>query len=177
MKDVLSNRIKMGDRQAFELLFRKYFARLCIFSAKFLDDPEESRETVQDVFARLWEGRDDIDCEENLEAYLFRITQNTCINKLRHNKVKSKYAEIYKMVYIDNEISPHESFIANELNDRINVSVSNLPPRCKSVFEMSRFDGLKYNQIATILNISVKTVEAQMSKALKILRTELRNYL
>jgi RNA polymerase sigma-70 factor (ECF subfamily) len=165
------------DSQAFELLFRKYFRRLCIFSNKFLNDPEESKEIVQESFTRLWEGREEIDYEQNLEALMFRIIQNSCINKLRHDKVKSKYIEIYKMVYVDNAISSHEFFIANELNDRINLSISNLPPRCKSVFELSRFEGLKYNQIATLLNISVKTVEAQMSKALKILRSELRNYL
>ncbi len=178
MKDHLAARIKLGDEQAFELLFRKYYVRLCAFANKFLNEPEDSKEIVQDVFAKIWEGRNDIDPEDSLKSYVFKIAQNLSINKLRRNKVESKYTEILKLVYIENhEFSAHESFLAKELEENIAHSIGNLPVECRKVFELSRYEGLKYKEIADTLNISVKTVEAQMSKALKFLRIELSDYL
>ena len=178
MKDQLALRIKLGDEQAFELLFRKYYVRLCGFANKFLNDPEESPDVVQEVFTKLWEGRKNIDPEQSLNAYLFMITQNISINKLRRKQVESKYVEIYKLVYIDHhEISPYESLLALELDDNITSALGKIPPKCRRIFELSRMDGLKYSEIAAALQISVKTVEAQMSKALHILRIELRDYL
>lgn len=178
MRDQVASRIKIGDEQAFELLFRKYYIRLCCFANKFLNEPEEARDVVQQVFTKIWEGRQDIDPEVSLNAYLFKITQNICINKLRRNKVESKYAEIYKLVYIEHrEISPYESLMSDELEKNISNAVAKIPPRCKRVFELSRIEGLKYIEIAAVLNISIKTVETQMSKALQILRLELREYM
>jgi RNA polymerase sigma-70 factor (ECF subfamily) len=178
MGDQVASRIKFGDEQAFELLFRKYFVRLCSFANKFLNEPEEARDVVQQVFTKIWEGRQDIDPEDSLNAYLFRITQNICINNLRRRKVESKYAEIYKIVYVDHrEISPYESLLSHELEKNITLAVDKIPPRCKRIFELSRIEGLKYIEIAAVLNISIKTVETQMSKALQILRLELREYM
>ena len=178
MKDQLAMRIKLGDEQAFELLFRKYYVRLCAFANKFLNDPETAKEIVQDVFARIWEGRDEIDPDDSLKSYLFKIAQNLSINKLRRKKVESRYTEIYKLVYIENQaISAHESLLAKELEENIAHSIGKLPAECRKVFELSRIEGLKYKEIADTLQISVKTVEAQMSKALRSLRIELSDYL
>jgi len=178
MKDQLALRIKLGDEQAFELLFRKYYVRLCGFANKFLNDPEEAREIVQEVFMKIWEGREDIDPEDSLQSYLFKIAQNNSLNRLRKLKVESRYVEILKLVYIDNsDFSSYESIFTRELSDNIARAISTIPPKCKRVFELSRMEGLKYSEIARLLNISVKTVEAQMSKALNILRLELKDYL
>lgn len=178
MKDQLAARIKLGDEQAFELLFRIYFERLCGFTNKFLNDPEQSKEIVQEVFMKIWEGRKDIDPEDSLKSYLFKIAQNLSINKLRRQKVESRYTEIYKLVYIEHdEFSVHESLLARELEENISNSIGKLPPECRKIFELSRIEGLKYREIADTLNISVKTVEAQMSKALRLLRIELSDYL
>ena len=178
MKDPLAMRIKLGDEQAFELLFRKYYVRLCAFANKYLNDPEESREIVQYVFAKIWEGRDEIDPDDCLKAYLFKIAQNLSLNKLRRKKVESRYTEVLKLVYIEQkEFSAHESLIARELEERISHSIGKLPSECRRVFELSRVEGLKYREIADTLNISVKTVEAQMSKAIRSLRIELSDYL
>jgi RNA polymerase sigma-70 factor, ECF subfamily len=178
MTDKLALRIKLGDEHAFELLFRKYYVRLCSFANKFLNDPEESREIVQDVFAKLWEARDEIDPEDSLKSYVFKITQNLSINKLRRRKVESRYTEIYKLVYIEqHEFSTHESFAARELEEIIARSIGKLPSECRKVFELSRIEDYKYKEIADKLKISVKTVEAQMSKALRLLRIELSEYL
>lgn len=178
MKDQLAVRIKLGDEQAFELFFRKYYVRLCAFANKFLNDPEEAKEIVQDVFSKIWEGRDEIDPEDSLKSYVFKIAQNLSINKLRRKKVETAYTEIYKLVYIEHlEFSAHESLLAKELEENIAQAINKLPAECSKIFELSRVEGLKYREIADTLHISVKTVEAQMSKALKSLRLELSDYL
>lgn len=178
MKDLLAWRIKRGDTQAFELFFRKYYARLCSFSNKFVHDPEQSRDIVSDAFLKIWENRMDIDPENSLVSLLFKITQNLSINHLRSKTVESKYLEILKITYIENsDFSNYETTIKNELENKIKAAMGKIPARCKQVFELSRTEGLKYNQIAEQMNISVKTVEVQMSKALKILREELIDFL
>jgi RNA polymerase sigma-70 factor, ECF subfamily len=178
MKDQLAMRIKLGDEQAFEMLFRKFNVRLCAFANKFLNDPEEAQEIVQDVFVKIWEGRDEIDPEGSLKSYVFKIVQNLSLNKLRRKEVESRYLEIYKLVYIEQqEFSAHESLLARELEEHIAQSIGKLPSECRKVFVLSRINGLKYREIADTLNISAKTVEAQMSKALRSLRIELSDYL
>ena len=124
MTNQFSLRIKLGDEQAFELLFRKYHVRLCGFANKFLNDPKEAQEVVQDVFKRIWEVREDIDPEESMSAYLFKTTQNISIDKLHRKQVESKNLEIYKLVYDEHrEISPNESLLAQELNESITTAV------------------------------------------------------
>jgi hypothetical protein len=119
MVDTIALRIKLGDEQAFELLFRKFYVRLCAFSNKFLNDPQEAQEISQEVFIRIWEGRDDINPEDSLKSYIFMITQNLSINRLRKRKVESRYAEIYKLIYLENrEFSVFESLIASELEEK-----------------------------------------------------------
>jgi RNA polymerase sigma-70 factor (ECF subfamily) len=178
MRDQVASRIKIGDEQAFELLFRKYFVRLCSFANKFLNEPEEAKDVVQQVFIKLWECRIYIDPESSLNAYLYKITQNICINKLQQRKVQSKYAEIYKLIYLNqHEITPIDTLLSGELERNIVCALDKIPAKCKRVFELSRIEGLKYVEIANVLHISVKTVETQMSKAFRILRLELHEYI
>jgi RNA polymerase sigma-70 factor, ECF subfamily len=177
MRDLLAQRIVLGDQQAFELLFRKYYISLCGFANKFLNNHNEAQDIVQEVFANLWENRELIDSDNSLKAYIFKIAQNLSINKLRRKEVESKYTEVFKLVYVDHkEFSSYESLLAKELEAKISLAIENLPPECSKVFKMSRMQSLKYNEIADALKISVKTVETQMSKALRILRIELREY-
>ena len=178
MKDPLIIRIKLGDKQAFELLFRKYYVRLCGFANKFLDDPDLATDIVQEVFIKIWEGRVDLDSEDSVKSYIFKITQNLSLNKLRRSRIESKYLEILKLEYHENqEFSVYESLLAQELGNNITLAIAKLPAECRKVFELNRIEGFKYKEIAEKLDISVKTVEAQMSKALRILRTELRDYI
>ena len=174
MKDLLAKRIQIGDEQAFELLFRKHYVSLCSFANKFLEEPEDAKDVVQEVFTKLWQHRIEIDPKRSLSSYLLKITQNDCINKLKRKKVELKYIEIYKLIYVDNnDFSPCLYYQANELNNNIIRALDKLPLNCRRVFELNRFEGLKYKEIATVLQISIKTVESQMSKALKKLRLEL----
>jgi RNA polymerase sigma-70 factor, ECF subfamily len=177
MKDQLALRIKLGDKQAFELLFRKYYIRICSFANKFVNDPETAREIAQEVFIKIWEGRDEIDPEDSFKAYLYKIAQNLSINKLRRAKVESRYIEIFKQVYIEHhDYSSHESLLAKELEENIAIAIDKLPAECRKVFKLSRIEGLKYKEIAETLQISIKTVEGQISKALRMIRLELKDY-
>lgn len=177
MEDQLGFKIKRGDEKSFELFFLMNYVRLCTYANKFLTNHEKSKEIVQDAFAKIWERRAEINPDNSLKSYIFTITKNLCINSLQKEKMASRYADIYRFVYLNNLYSVQESLIAKELEDRIMISIGNLPIECRKVFELSRFEGLKYKEIATAFNISVKTVEAQMSKALRILRIELCEYL
>jgi len=178
MKDQIALRIKAGDEKAFELLFYKYYVRLCGFANRFLDDPEESRGVVQETFIKIWEGRENIDPDESLISYLFKITKNTSLNRLRRKKVESKFIEIYKLVYIENdEYFDYDSIQTQELEKSIADAISKMPTKSRRVFELSRIEGLTYAEIAETLKISIKTVEAQMSRALQLLRHQLKEYL
>lgn len=179
MKDLIGERIRLGDEQAFELFFRTHYTSLCIFANKFLNDPDEAQNIVQDVFTKIWETREDINPEDSLKSYMFKIAQNLSLNKLARTKVESKYIDIFKNVYLNNnnELSVSDSLLAGELEKNISLAIEKLPDGCRKIFELSRVEGLKYNEIANILHISVKTVEAQISKALKTLRVDLKEYL
>jgi RNA polymerase sigma-70 factor (ECF subfamily) len=105
--------------------------------------------------------------------------KNTCFSQLQHNKVKDKYAALLEYVYLTNENDAvaHDSLIATELEKDFSLALEKLPPDCRRIFELSRFEGLKYHEIADQLNISIKTVETQMSRALAKIRVQLKDYL
>jgi RNA polymerase sigma-70 factor (family 1) len=161
------------DRGAFEAVFRQFFPALMTFARKYLQDEDSAREVVHIVMINLWEKREAIDASESLKPYLFKAVHNRCLNVLRDRRKFSE--ELVTEPLSDRDVQ--EQMELMELNIRINQVIDSLPERCKEVFEMNRFEGKRYKEIAEILGISVKTVENQMSKALKILRDQLASYL
>ena len=142
----------------------------------YLGDRDAAQEIVQDVFINLWQKKDVIDPAKSVKAYLYTSVKNRCLNHIRDNK---KFRSYYLDVELELEI-PHEdtdNISESETRDKISAALDKLPERCRQVFELSRFDEMKYKEIAEKLGISVKTVEVQVSKALKILRNELREFL
>lgn len=169
----------LADEQAFELLFRKYYARLCGFANKFLCDPDESEEIVQEVFLNAWRKREQLDVDTGLRAYLFRSVQNLSLNSIEHKKVANNYYAVIAKVYGNSteDLSGDSQVLYAELNQKIEEAIATLPEECRRIFRMSRMEGLKYAEIAVHLGISVKTVETQMSRALSKLKTELKDFL
>ncbi len=161
----------------FEKLFREHFTALCYFARKYLGDHDSSKEIVHSVFIRLWENRSSFDWDKSAKSYLFTSVYNRSMNFIRDNKkfVASESPEIREEVTDTSAFS--DTLEVAELEGRIKTALQRLPGKCREVFELNRFEGKKYAEIASLLNISVKTVETQMSKALKILRDELRDYL
>jgi len=161
------------DKDAFEKLFREYFPPLMSFARKILVDEDDAREVVHKVFINLWEKREKIDLSTSLKSYLFTSVHNRSLNVIRDRK-KFSSEEVPEMA---GEWDVSTQIESMELEEKINEAIESLPEKCRQIFKLNRFDGLKYSEIAIQLNISVKTVENQMSKALKILREKLLKYL
>jgi RNA polymerase sigma-70 factor (ECF subfamily) len=161
------------DHGSFEDLFRSFFPPLMVFAKKILGDEDDAREVVHQVFISIWEKRQEIDLSASMKSYLFTSVHNRSLNVIRDRK-KFSSAEVPDVAGEWDVSSVIESM---ELEEKILAIIRTLPEKCREVFEMSRFDGLKYSEIAKKLNISVKTVENQMSKALKILREKLTKYM
>jgi RNA polymerase sigma-70 factor (ECF subfamily) len=161
------------DDQAFEELFRTYFPSLMAFSRRILANEDDAREVVHQVFINLWERRSEIDLSTSLKSYLFTSVNNRSLNVIRDRK-KFSSAEVPERAGEWDVSAQIESI---ELEEKIRETINSLPERCQEIFKLNRMDGLKYAEIAGRLNISVKTVENQIAKALKILREQLANYL
>ncbi len=159
--------IKKDDEYAFKLLFDRYFASLCEFSSKITEDKQLAEETVADSFIELWKRRSYLEIKENEKAYLFKMVRNNSLNYLRKNKPSYSSLDNFSHKF---SISPEQELITKENTNSISDLTSNLPEPMKSIFLMNREEGFSYKEIAELLNISVKTVESHMGKALKLLR-------
>lgn len=169
--------IKSGDEAAFDALFRQWYAPLVRYAASMTDgDVDEAEDLVQQTFVKLWELRADISVQFSLKAYLYRMVHNRALNRLRSHRTRQRYGE-QQVRLMENAHEPAPDTASNELHTRYHNALKVLPTECRKVFELSRFEDLKYREIAEQLGISIKTVETQMGKALRLLRTELADYL
>ncbi len=174
--EVLYDQVKTGDQQALEILFSIYFSRLNDFAKNVVNNDVISQDIVQEVFVQLWEKKAAIE-SINIEAFLFRLVRNRCIDYIKHLKVvnnrmedirnSSKYEELYRIDFIGNE--PYV-LIEQELKLKIEKTIQSLPDRCREVFILSRMNGLKNKEIAEKLNINIKNVERHLSRAMQSFR-------
>lgn len=167
----LFQKIKAGDQVAFNRAFDLYYTRLCFFADNVLHDFDISRSIVQQVFVDLWINHEKLNILFSLKSYLFQAVKNESLDFLKHKKVESKYLEKFQ-----NEEEPvwfQDQIEEAELNDKINSAIQQLPEKCREIFILCRFEEMKYAEIAAKLNISVKTVEMQISIALKKIRQKL----
>lgn len=165
------------DKSTFELLFRNEFKGLVLFAIQYVKDYEAAREIVQEAFIGLWDKRDQIDLSRPVKSYLSTSVRNRSLNYLRDNKKFDTRLLSQENLYPLASYEQADRLVEKELQDQIHEAVSELPERCREVFLLSRNEHLKYQAIADKLQISVKTVETQMSKALQHLRSRLREYL
>jgi len=166
-------RIRKGDVGQFELLFRSSYVSLVRYAKTLIKDHDTAEEIVQDLFFRLWKDKENLNIESSLNGYLFRSVHNKCLHYIEHNRVVERHAE--EMLYQQSESLESPSDILNykELQEKVARILERLPERCGKIFTMSRFEGLKYSEIAEKLSVSIKTVEANMGRALKEFRKEL----
>ncbi len=165
------------DDAAFEQLFKTHFKALHAYANVTLRDEEQAEEIVQSVFIKLWEKRELLHIDTSVKAYLYRSVHNECLNHIKHIKVKAKYEEHATYTSPGHTESAAKLLELKELEGHIHQALSELPQQCRIIFQMSRFEELKYKEIAEQLNISIKTVENQMGKALKLMRAKLRDFL
>lgn len=168
--------IVRGDKTAFEQLFKDWYVRLCIYAESIVRDRDMAEDLVQNVFCMLWEKREGIDIRESLKSYLYRSVYNSALNSLKHEKVKLAFFELIRKHGVKDENNIEYYFdeeSQKELMNEINGAIESLPEQCREIFMLSRFSGKKSMEIALMLDISVRTVEAQLYRAMKRLREDL----
>ncbi len=169
-------RIRQGDEQAFDTLFRLYYAGLVAFTESLVRSRAVAEEVVQDVLLEVWRRRETMELDVGWRSYLFRASRNRALNELRHARVALRAEPLVRGPESVEASSPSE-VDAQELERAFRRVLAGLPAPVREVFEMSRRDGLTYGEIASALGISVKTVEARMGRALRELREQLRDWL
>jgi len=160
----------------FEKVFKANFKNLYAYANTIVHDDVMAEEMVQNVFCRLWEKREQIQIRESVGAYLYRSVYHESLNYLKHLKVRDAYQTYVVNHMADTDSGTYEIELG-ELEDRLGIALQELPEKCRTIFQMSRFEELKYQEIADKLDIPVKTVENQMGKALKLLRLKLADFL
>jgi RNA polymerase sigma-70 factor, ECF subfamily len=175
----LIEQVAEGSEMAFERFFKTYFKSLYAYAFTMLQDEIMAEEIVQQVFYKIWEKKEQFTVHTSVKAFLYKAVYNGCLNYLEHQKHKAQHQDY--VVYINrNRVSDENAAMRvelNELQSRLQTALSELPEQCRTIFYMSRFDELKYREIAERMGLSVKTIEAQMGKALKILRKKLAEFL
>lgn len=162
------------DEAALQKLFDAYYSSLCRFASGYLSDADAAEDIVQQVFINLWNHREEIQPDKQIKSYLFTSVKNRCLNHIRdHKKYRSYYLDVEAELEIP--VEEKDTFTEAELENRLNLALDKLPEKCREIFLLCRFEEMKYKEVADKLNISPKTVEAQMSKALKILREEFKD--
>ena len=180
-KEILQ-KIISGDELSFEKVYRFYYPRLSYFAKHYLLDSEASKNIVQDVFTELWDKRNTLRSDTNLNAWLFTVTKNKSLKTISHLKSQQNYDNYIKSRQLDvnfKSLSDFDTsnFVFEELQSQLQVALEKFSPACLEEFEMSRFEDKKNREIAEELNLSIKTVEAQISKALRSLKADLKDYL
>lgn len=172
----LYQEMKRGKSYAFDFFFNYYYPGLCVYAQKLNPVSEqESKDLVQDVFVKFWNDREKTEILFSIRSYLFVSVKNKCFDLHRKKNTNFKVQEITKDLDITDE--SFDTYVLSELESLFDKSLEKLPERCREIFELSRLQGLKNREIAAKLNLSEKTVENQMTKALHILKEELRDYL
>ena len=158
---------------AFERLFREYYEVLCFFANRFVDNMQVSEEIVADAYAALWERRESILITTSFRAYIYRAVRNRCLNHIKHQRIERAYLDYLRQHYNVSD-EGMDSVREEQLAREVEEAIESLPERCRQIFKMSRYDDLRYNDIAKILQLSPKTVERQMMIALEKLRRQLK---
>lgn len=159
-------------KKILESLFDQYFNCLVVHASKYIKSYAEAEEIVQDIFVKVWNEMNNFPDDINYKAYLFRSVQNSCFNYIKHKKVIEKHKKhtAYSQNFFDNQEEP-------EIYEAVDKAINELPEKCYEIFVMSRFEELKYHEIADTLGISQKTVEKYMTKSLKLLKEKLKDFI
>ena len=168
--------LEVGE-EAFEELFKSHFKRLFAYAITILKNDAVAEEVVQNVFFKMWEKKGMVEIQTSVTAYLYRAVYNESLNYIKHQKVKASYQAHAATFGESSDTHATSRVQLSELQQKLDIALKELPEQCRTIFQMSRFEELKYHEIATRLGISVKTVENQMGKALKLLRIKLADYL
>ncbi len=173
----IQRRIKQDNIKEFEKLFKDLYSPLCTYAFSILKDMDTAEEIVQDFFYNFWKNRQSLNIQISLKSYIYRSIRNNSLKYIEHKVVVKRYEQSVKDQLVESSISfSGDELELQELNAVIEETFNELPERCRLIFTLNRFDGLKYQEIADKLSISIKTVEANMGKALQLFRKNLKQY-
>ncbi len=174
---LIFKRVKSGDVRAFETLFKSYYKPLCIYAVRYVGELEVAEEIVQDVFYTVWKKKEELSITTSVKSYLYKAVLNKSLQYIEHLQVRNKYRDVLLALENDNaSVNPSAVLEYGQLEEHIVKVIAELPERRRKIFSMSRFEGRKYSEIALSLSISVKTVEAEISKAIRTLKENIKNY-
>ena len=177
-ENIIFQKVKNGDTQAFRVLFQKYYQPLFLFVLKFVDK-ELAKDFVQDCFYELWKNRERIEISTSISAYLFTIVKNRCYKHLKTELKKKQHQNSYALKLKQEElqfyINSEKSILEFAIQDRIAKVINQLPEKCSDIFKESRFKGYSNKEIAQKHNISIKAVEKHITKALQLFRKEFKD--
>ncbi|RXQ95546.1 RNA polymerase sigma-70 factor (ECF subfamily) [Ancylomarina subtilis] len=177
IKNLIHQLSSKDDERAFEQIFDLFYSKMYATAFQYLKNKPLAEEVVSDVFCRIWKKRLELDQIKNFESYLFISVRNLSLNYIRNNSRLSNESLDEQAYHISDPVAlPDEVMQAHELQELLNDSIENLPKKCKAIFKMIRFDGLKYKEVASELNISVNTVDTQMRIAIKRISQSLGDF-
>ncbi|MDR2138151.1 MAG: RNA polymerase sigma-70 factor [Tannerella sp.] len=162
------------DESAFKLLFYRFFTPLCVYAMRYVPNREDSEDIVQETFLKLWKNRKSVVINSSFRNFLVTSVKNACIDLLRRQD--TELAGKIQFAHPPANESPEDLYAVTELEQMLNAALAKLPENIRTAFEMNRFKGKTYSEIAETQQISVKTVEAYMTRALKLLRGELKDF-
>lgn len=168
---VLLSRIAEGDEEAFAMLFHAWRDRLYFFTLKITNSPQEAEDLVQDVFVKLWLQRSNLADISNFQAWIYRIIHNQAISGIRRLSLETAILSRLKWEFGESGQSADEALLHKQLQQRMQEAIGKLPPRQKQIYTMIRIDGIKQEEIASRLNLSISTIQNHMTEALRKLRT------
>ncbi len=172
---LFSTAFEQGNYEAFKQVFKKFYNPLCHHAYKYVHSREVAEEIVSDVFMKIWKNRLEIEIHTSYESYLYRCVRNLSLDFLKskqHNQ-NCLDQDIETAYHVADFYNPEQSMIYEEFYSKVQSAIEALPPQCRLIFKMSRDDGYTYQEIANNLGLSIKTIETQVGRALKILRGKL----
>ncbi len=175
---IILAKIKEGDIKAFEEVFRRYYSPLCWYAAGITGNMESAEEIVEELFYTLWKNKEQLQIFQSLKSYLYRSVRNEAVQYCEHQEVRERYCTAVRTEgELETPPDPQREMEYKELQALIQQVLDKLPVRRREIFHMHRKQGLKYAEIALSLSLSVKTVEAEMTKVLRTLRSEIDKYI
>lgn len=180
----LITELTKGNPETFRYLFDEYYAALCIYALRYTKEKQAAEEVVHETFVKLWEHRGRIGITDSITGYLYRSVQNNALNYLKQLQIRNKYNNAYLQrlkeaedFFTISQDTGQSALLAKELENRINEAIEGLPEQCREIFMLSRFKGMKNQEIADRKQITINTVQKQISIALEKLRKSLQAYL
>jgi len=177
IEGIFIEKLKKGDTAAFSALFLAYYQHFVRYACRITGNKDVAEEIVQEAFVKLWEARETLLVQVSLKPYMLKSIQNRCIDWHRHNKIRQNVNAIIKEEAILTNYDTDNYILKSELESKLNTALSMLPEEVEEAYRMNRFEGLKYHEIAQKLNVSVRTIEVRVGRALHLLREYLKDFL